>query len=171
MSELLAFYRGTGCDHRGRTLDDILAFSDAELEATHDYIQWLFPSDQASAFNAQAPVIGVAEIDAFQASPKLQRRLGQSLDRMLAFYGFLRRLNGGEAFITEAANAAIQQRNWLQPGNHNHLRLTRMLRCCTLLGLKPDARALLMALDELAAQHPHAITPETERFWRQALDS
>ena len=43
MSQLTDFYRGTGTDVEGRTLAEIWAYSDAELEGVHDFIQWLFP--------------------------------------------------------------------------------------------------------------------------------
>ncbi len=52
---VLAFYRGEAADARGRWWRDILAKSDEWLEATHDYIQWLFPLPERSAFNPDAP--------------------------------------------------------------------------------------------------------------------
>ena len=36
-------------------LEDVLQWDDEKLERTHDYIQWMFPTDQESAFNASAP--------------------------------------------------------------------------------------------------------------------
>jgi hypothetical protein len=43
MSQLLAFYRGEGTDAEGRFLKDIWTWTDDDLEAVHDFIQWLFP--------------------------------------------------------------------------------------------------------------------------------
>ena len=51
-SDLVKFYRGSGTDHAGRTLDEILTWDDAALESVHDYIQWLFPNPDASRANA-----------------------------------------------------------------------------------------------------------------------
>ena len=42
-SPIVQFYRGNGRDHRGRSLAEIVAWSDAMLESVHDYIQWMFP--------------------------------------------------------------------------------------------------------------------------------
>ena len=38
---LHAFLAGAGVDSRGRSIEMVLALSDAELESIHDYIQWL----------------------------------------------------------------------------------------------------------------------------------
>ena len=50
-SALITFYRGSGTDHAGRRIDEILSWDDAALESVHDYIQWLFPLDEPSRFN------------------------------------------------------------------------------------------------------------------------
>ena len=67
----LDFYRGNGPDSEGRTLAEILAWSDDELEAVHDYIQWLFPLPEPSMFNADAPVLTPAEIAAARADASI----------------------------------------------------------------------------------------------------
>ncbi|TMJ38226.1 MAG: hypothetical protein E6G87_06875, partial [Alphaproteobacteria bacterium] len=56
------FLTGEGHDHRGRFLADVLAFDNAILERSHDYIQWLFPLPEASRFSAGAPVLSHEEI-------------------------------------------------------------------------------------------------------------
>src|SRR6185437_16980358 len=71
-SPILAFYRG-GCDDRRRRLAEILAWSDARLEAVHDYIQWIFPLPEASGANPSAPVLSQADIAAFGADPGLRQ--------------------------------------------------------------------------------------------------
>ena len=54
---LLRFYRLEGPDARGRTLPEIWAWDAARLEGVHDYIQWLFPLPEPSAFNPHAPIL------------------------------------------------------------------------------------------------------------------
>ena len=68
-SPLVRFYRGDAPDARGRTLDDILAWDDEQLEAVHDYIQWLFPLDEPSRFNPDAPLLTPADRVAFLQPP------------------------------------------------------------------------------------------------------
>lgn len=75
---LLAFYTGNGRDVQGRTHAEILAWSDALLEAVHDYIQWLFPLPEASGFNPLAPLLTPALIEEFRNSEALRSRLRAS---------------------------------------------------------------------------------------------
>ena len=48
MSRLLDFYRGLKADTEGRSLKEILAWDEDDLEAVHDFIQWLFPLPEPS---------------------------------------------------------------------------------------------------------------------------
>ena len=75
MDALLRFYRLEGADARGRTLPEIWAWDAARLEGVHDYIQWLFPLPEPSAFNPYAPILTQATIEAFRADPELRQRL------------------------------------------------------------------------------------------------
>jgi Opioid growth factor receptor (OGFr) conserved region len=164
--KILDFYCG-GCDDEGRTLDEILAWPDAELEAVHDFIQWLFPLPERSGANPDAPILDAATIDAFRQSMELQQRLRQSFLRMMRFYGF--DFDAGSA--QTAANFPSRSANWLSPGNHNHLRLTRMLRSLRLLGLTLESSALFQALSQIYRQHPDSITQRTYQFWTDTAAS
>ncbi len=53
--DLLRFYRGTGRDSAGRSLDEVIGLDFESLEHAHDYIQWLFPLVTRSAFVPGAP--------------------------------------------------------------------------------------------------------------------
>lgn len=167
-SPLLRFYAG-GPDDRGRTLDDILAWDDARLEAVHDFVQWVFPSPEPSAFNASAPVLSAADIAAFRDDPALRARLLAAFRRMVRFYGFDLGGDGARPDVSQAPGFAARAREWVTPGNHNMLRITRVLRCLTLLGLPAHARAFLAALERLydAGSAP-AIGAVTLRHWRDA---
>ena len=61
---IVAFYRGDGRDHRGRSLSDIHAFDFHELEFNHDYIQWLFPLPEPSGANARRRLLSKEDIAA-----------------------------------------------------------------------------------------------------------
>ena len=75
MNQLLAFYHGTGTDHRGRTLAEILRQDDLWFEITHDFIQWLFPLNELSRASLHAPLVDGATLHAFQADPLLRDAL------------------------------------------------------------------------------------------------
>jgi Opioid growth factor receptor (OGFr) conserved region len=147
---LHAFLAGAGHDGRGRWAADVLAFSDAELEQVHDYIQWLFPLPTRSSAQPDAPVLTEAESDAIQADRRATDTLAQAADRMLRFY------QGTDA--------------WLTAYDHNHLRITRILRSLGLL-IGPDAarrfhRAVLDRHEAAGAP----VNTDTLRFWAAAAD-
>lgn len=166
MSAILDFYRGSGGNAGGWRIDEILAWPDRELEDVHDFIQWLFPLPEKSMANPWAPVLDKPTISAFHKEPKLQEALRASLIRMLAFYGFEMR----EGAIVPAANFEARAKNWLTPANHNHLRLTRMIRSLRVLGLETEGLALWRALDAIYATDAgrDAVSERTYKFWTRA---
>ena len=164
-SKLIAFYRGQAPDAAGRAIADIWSWDHRRLEMVHDYIQWLFPLPEASRFNPDAPLLSAADIKAFRESPDLQARVRKSLDVMLDFFG----LSRSGAVITRAAKSSAA--HWLEPLNHNHLRLTRILLFLRHAGLQAEARGLLGCLEDIAAHEGHdVISARTLTFWRAALD-
>lgn len=164
---LLRFYAGEGTDDRGRTIADIWGYSHEELEDVHDYIQWLFPLADRSAFNPGAPLLDDKTIARFRRDAVLRTNLERSLRVMLEFYGLA--IAGDE--ILRVPSFGERSRNWLTPGNHNFLRLTRMLKSLSLLGLEDRARQLLQALQGIDGKRPGVIGERTLGFWQRALQT
>jgi hypothetical protein len=167
---LLAFYRGFGRDVQGRTHAEILAWSDATLEAVHDYIQWLFPLPEPSGANPLAPLVTARVRTAFHESEEMRGRLRAAWLRMLRFYGLAVAHHG---MVAPAASFSQRAANWLTPHNHNHLRLTRILRSLHLLGLEQESAALfaaLRAIYEEEQQGRRRIGEETFRYWQHATE-
>jgi hypothetical protein len=164
---LTRFFAG-GVDDDGRTFDEIVGWDDARLEMVHDYIQWLFPLPERSGANPSAPVLDAESIAEIRGDAAMQARLRAGFERMLTFYGFAFE---GDA-VVEGPRFTAASRNWLHAGNHNHLRLTRMLRSLRVLGLGREAALLWEGLRALyvreAAAGRRTITAETFAFWRQA---
>lgn len=117
----MAFLEGEGPDARGRTVFDVLSMDDEALERTHDYIQWLFPLEAASAAVPDAPVLTPEDVLALQNSPLAPCAMAAGTDRMDVFY---RRTT-----------------QWLRPHDHNHLRITRIIRSLRLLRSHEEADA------------------------------
>jgi hypothetical protein len=164
---IIAFYSGAG-DSEGRTLAEILEWDDERLEMVHDYIQWVFPTRQPSAVNPVAPRVTPDTVRAFDADPELRERLRRAFDRMLVFYGLVRR----DARIEiDDTRFRARARVWLQPGNHNHLRLTRIMDSLATLGLREEALALQRCLleDVAGGSGGGRVSPRTLDFWRSAL--
>lgn len=169
MRPLIAFYRDGGRDDRGRTQAEIIAWDDARLEAIHDFIQWLFPLPEISGANPSAPTLDAETIAAFHATPEMRERLRGSFLRMLRFYGLSLTEGPGGPVVERAPNFAPRAANWLRPMNHNHLRLTRILRSCLLLGLEAESAALFRALSSIFRENPQAITARTHAYWSDAV--
>ena len=126
MSEIIKFYDGkkTSCRHN---LSDIWSYSFERLEDGHDYIQWMFPLNEPSAHNNKAPILTAEDIKTFRESPMLKWRV------MTSVHTFMRFLH----FTTSA---------WLCEYDHNHLRITRILKCLMLFGMENEAHALFEEL-------------------------
>lgn len=147
-SALTAFLQGEGPDARGRTIFDVLAFDDSRLERTHDFVQWLFPLPERSGAQPDAPVLTPGDIDLLRGSMTAQAVLAAATDRMAAFY---RDTDG-----------------WLAASDHNHLRITRIIRSLRLL--RGDAyaeafRRFVLARVE-AADAP--VNGLSLRYWSEA---
>jgi hypothetical protein len=170
-TRLLAFYEGTGADHRGRRIGDILQFSLAELEEVHDYIQWLFPLNEPSAVMPKAPLVDAECIRAFTDDAKLTDTMRLSFETMLAFYGLKLDQTAAELVISKSADFVPRAENWLRLGDHNFLRLTRIMRSMSLLGQRPLALALLACLERIYDEGGSAvISASTLGYWRRAVD-
>jgi hypothetical protein len=168
---LIAFYRDGAPDDTGRTLAEILAWDDDRLEAVHDFIQWLFPLPEPSGANPNAPILDPATIETFRASLAMRDRLRASYDRMLKFYGLCLIPKKSPLVIERAPDFAARAQNWLWPMNHNHLRLTRILRSTLLLGLEAESKALFHALNSIYREFPDRIPARTHAFWSNAAQS
>jgi hypothetical protein len=166
---ILDFYRGSP-DSRGRTHAEILAWDHDRLEKVHDYIQWLFPTARRSDYNPFAPVLTEATIAAFRSDAELRAKLRASFERMLGFYGFERIELRGQPVVRRGANWPERSREWLGPGDHNHLRITRILDSLTTLGLAEEARAFYRELDLLQEDAAgRDIDRETFDYWQNAV--
>jgi len=169
MSGIVAFYRGESPDYLGRWLRDIWAWDNARLEEIHNYIQILFPNEEPSFFNAWAPQLDAATIAAFRSDARLRRALGVSHDVMLRFYGLEYDHSSGK--VVRRYDFEERARAWLDPYNHNYLRITRILLCLMTLGLENRARAFFDCLRGLYAERREVIGEETFAYWQDAAQA
>ena len=143
--QITGFLSGESPDGEGRFLTEIQQWPDQELESVHDFIQWMFPLTEPSPVNPDAPVLDAETIAEIRARPELQEAVRASLARMRRFYG--------------------ESAHWISPGNHNYLRITRILKCLKLLGLDGEAAAFFEYLEKLRPRVP----ARSFEFWRDAV--
>jgi hypothetical protein len=163
MSQLIEFYRSTGNDARGRKLERIWAYSDSEMEYHHDFIQWLFPLQEPSQYNPDAPVLSDEDIRIFRTDAALRQNLAHSFERFLSFLGLARQEKGigpGPGFE--------QRRGVFASPNHNWLRITRVLTCLRLLGLEADGHAFFACLKDLVKNGQAKVAKDTMAYWQNA---
>ncbi|MET4632485.1 opioid growth factor receptor-related protein [Kaistia defluvii] len=168
-SALVSFHADVATDSRGRRIQEILDWDDDQLERVHDYIQWLFPLTERSAFNPGAPILTATDIAAFRQRPDLRASLHKAFLRLLAFYGFAETTGEPDLSIVRAPDFPRRAQSWARPGNHNLLRISRILRAMTQLGLEREAQAFLAALEALNAEDPARFGVVTLRYWRNAV--
>ena len=145
---VVAFLEGEGPDARGRTLFDVLGFDDAALERTHDFIQWLFPLPEPSRAVPDAPVLSADEMQAVHDSILAQCAMAAATDRMEAFY---RATHG-----------------WLRPHDHNHLRITRIIRSLRLLRGDAEADAFRAAILSMVEATGAPVSARSRGYWQTA---
>jgi hypothetical protein len=167
-SRLVEFYAGRATDFAGRRIDDIWRMSLDDLEYNHDYIQWLFPLRERSGVHPDVPVLDHTTIRAF-ATPGLQERLARSASVMAEFYGLEIVDDGAHLAMRRSSSFEERRRNWLTRGNHNFLRLTRIMKSLAILGRGDLARAWLGALLSIYDEYGDDIGPTTVAYWRAAV--
>jgi len=164
-SNLVSFYRGQTGDHQGRSLVELQAMSLEAMEASHDSVQWLFPLREKSRFNPLAPTPDPDHVAEFRTDVALRNQLLKSWHGFLAFYG----LRGDDQGVCLAVDFPARKKVWLKTGNHNHLRISRILRSLTLLGLESQAQSMLKCLESLGRWDRWRLGGETYRHWREAV--
>ncbi|KAF2397642.1 hypothetical protein EJ06DRAFT_129858 [Trichodelitschia bisporula] len=152
-------------DWYGRSLTDILNFTDNELEHFHDYIQILFPLPEPSGF-VSAPRLTPDIVAAFRADDAtgaaLRGNLRLAFLRMIDFFGLAIEDEEGECCVTTGPGWQERRWIWVRRFDHNHLRITRILRCLRILGLGRFAQGFWEFLN-----HP---PDEDPRFGRTSIE-
>mmetsp|Transcript_51107 Transcript_51107/g.81710 ORF Transcript_51107/g.81710 Transcript_51107/m.81710 type:complete len:205 (+) Transcript_51107:1-615(+) len=151
---LYNFLRGEKPDDcEGRMLDDILRWDDRTMEAVHDYVQWIFPTDEASMFNGQAPLLSPELAAICRHDAQIQQNFDRILERFLSFLG----LQMEEKKITKAKHFDTRRVDcWssFMGMNHNWLRISRVLHCLGMVGKKEEQKALMRCLESMPKEFP-----------------
>ena len=64
-------------------------------------------------------------------------------------------------------NFPTHSQNWNVRGDHNHLRISRIIRSLRVLGLEEEAQAFYAALEETTPLH---VSGRSREFWRRAAE-
>jgi len=145
---ILAFLGGTGPDSHGRRLSDIWAFSDAEIELTHNFIQWLFPLAEPSLSISGSPTLTSDEIAVLRLSIAAKTSVVKSADWYTAFLS--------------------RNSHWKAKYDHNHLRITRAIKSLRLLVSDDEANRFRDGVFALLGDDLAVIDKKAKTFWNAA---
>ena len=148
----VSFYRGVTISAPGKTgergdlVDEIHRSWDRErLEASHGYIQWLFPIFAGDSMNWRASPLTYAGAAKIREDRVMSERVRRSYVLFLDFLGF--RLADAWTGRVEAATDCAARMAHLDAHPHNFKRISRVLASLGHLGFRRYKAPLLAALE------------------------
>lgn len=147
-SAIVRFLLGAGRDGAGRSLAKVLAMDNVQLERRHDYIQWLFPLPEVSSAAPGVPVLSPDDVMQIRSSDIAVANLRAAAARMRDFYA--------------------RTRHWLVPADHNHLRITRIIKSLRLLAGDAEADAFKTVILDMVGFSGASISARSMGFWAMA---
>lgn len=148
MTTVLNFLEEKFGDHQKRMISEIWSWSDDAWENEHDFIQWLFPLNEKSMSVPNAPVIREPEITWIKESKVAQASLRKSAERYKLFLS--------------------SEKYWKLSNNHNHLRITRVIKSLRLLCGDEEAHAFKYWVAGQLGEKIDRINEKTKQYWRLA---
>lgn len=173
----LQFYENEReCVPNDLTIDQLHEEWDGEyeiLEFEHGYIQWLFPIPE-HGMNARSQPLQKHEEVAMRESPKVMERILRSYKLMLDFYGM--QLADERTGLVQRVQApkdyAPRYRN-LQRSSHNYLRISRILKHLSIMGLERLGAGLILHFlreqSENKVFDTHGLHSSMDRWWANCL--
>lgn len=147
------------------SIEQDLSMNLEDMEARHDYIQYMFPLMEASAHNPHSPILSMRQVEEFRKNDVFLQKMKSAWAKMLTFYGLAR--NEKEVIKSDQ----FERRNpvWLRPENHNFLRVTRMIKSLRIMGLEQEAAATFLAFKQIYQSYPSVIGFSTFNYWQSAI--
>ena len=142
------FLIGEGRDFKGRTLNDIRSYTDHEIEHVHDFIQIVFPLNEESSASFHGYYLSHhLLVEQIKGNELAKRNIVKSAEWFLKFLE--------------------RNSNWKATYQHNHLRITRIIKCLRLLVSDQEADKFYNDVLYLLGHH-NKINDATLTFWTNA---
>ena len=145
---ILDFLNGEQPDIYNRYLEDIWKMSDEDIESVHNFIQWTFPLNERSGAVPNSPILTQQEIIDIKKSEIAKQNIKKSADW---FVDFLTRNS-----------------YWICQSNHNHLRITRVIKSLRLIHSNEEAENFKNSVMNLIKGNEHKINPISLEFWNKS---
>jgi hypothetical protein len=146
---IISFLEGASANGDGLTLAQIWEFDDEQIERNHSFIQWVFPTDLKSGSNNLSAVLSVTELGMLQNNDAIAQNIEKSISWFLSFLS--------------------KYNHWITNYNHNHLRVSRIIRSTALLHSVELAKWFMDTVIEMAA-HDKTALAVARLHWGVNLD-
>jgi len=153
------FFLGLSFDSNGRSIQDILNFNEYELENTHDFIQWVFPTNEKSRYNSNAPIISKNFKDLFLKNKTAQFNFCKTCQHFLNFLGLECLKPSSAIFVNKSRITFIDK------PKHNLLRITRVLNSLNQIGKEDCSKMIFFQLEKARIDFPDKIPIESFIAW------
>ena len=148
--DIIDFYEGKLKVGRNKlSFDEIVKLPPDRLEKCHDYIQWLFPLPEDSKFMKDAPKLD--ESTAKVLAKDYSMRVFEAVKVMMKFWGIHLNLNSKDKPSVDP------DQYWMKPDDHNHFRISRILRFLTLLSKASDTTSRAIHFQNIAMSLLYAV--------------
>ena len=135
-------------DFKGRNLDLIWQYSDAEIDGNHDFIQLIFPTNKPSRNSFHGYYLdNELLIEQLRSNVLVKENLMKSAAWFLSFLS--------------------RNKSWVSGYDHNQLRITRAIESLRLLVSDEAANEFFQSILSLV-KDPAIINPATIKFWEEA---
>ncbi|KAJ1303410.1 hypothetical protein OPQ81_011602 [Rhizoctonia solani] len=138
-----------------------------ELERRHGFIQWLFPIPE-QGLNMFANPLTKHEIEEITSSPAMLVRVRRAYELMLDFYG-MELLDTDTGLIGRKEDGWEERYQNLTSSSHNNLRITRILKCLSILSYPHYAAPFVLHVLNEQSEHGLLSTPmlqnSLDRWW------
>ena len=145
---ILDFLNGEQPDIYNRYLEDIWKMSDEDIESVHNFIQLTFPLNERSGAVPNSPILTQQEIIDIKKSEIAKQNIKKSADW---FVDFLTRNS-----------------YWICQSNHNHLRITRVIKSLRLIHSNEEAENFKNNVLNLIKGNENKINPISLEFWKNS---
>ena len=156
-----AFLAGLENDSKNRSIEEILAYTDEQLEQGHDYIQEVFPTKSLSMFHLIKPITD-KDLSSFYQNEQAKENVRTMYRRMLVFWKI-----DGDRYKEWGSKAP--ERLWNKEGDHNHLRMTRVLKSLKLLHLDEEYEDFSKRIREMLQDPGVNLSVRTRKIWLDSI--
>lgn len=156
---VINFFLGLELDSNSRTISDILSFNEQEIENTHDFIQYIFPTIEKSNYNPNAPLISENLKRLFSENVVAQENFCKTCRLFLHFCGF-KCLKSNELFTP------VYEKSFLSRPSHNLLRISRVLNSLNQIGKKSCSREIFSQIETFNFLYPKVIPTSSYEIWK-----